>query len=134
MDALLAVTGVEAGPETDAQGAGEHEDAHHEQEHERDWLAVLTELEHEADRAEELLDLAPRADEPPAATTWWEAPRGLGPLPAALAGRATALVERQQDLQRRTQESLVERRRSLRAGDALRTRPAATPVYLDAEA
>ncbi|HEY0187053.1 MAG TPA: hypothetical protein VGC67_06160 [Cellulomonas sp.] len=102
--------------------------------HERGWLAVLTELEDAADHAERLLELARRSDETPPAAVWWQPPRGLGPLPAGLAERAGALVERQQDLQRRTAESVVERRRSLRTAQALRTRPASVPVYLDAQA
>jgi hypothetical protein len=54
-------------------------------------------------------------------------------LPLVLAPRAAALVDRQRDLVRRTAEQLAEHRRALRTTDGLRTRAAATPVFLDVE-
>lgn len=101
------------------------------------WSRALAEMESVADHAEELLraarspESAARLDV--AVTEPWRTPRGLGPLPADLAPRAAALVERQRDLVRRTAEQLGEHRRNLRLADAMRTRPATVPVYLDAE-
>ncbi|NHT16638.1 hypothetical protein [Cellulomonas sp. IC4_254] len=101
------------------------------------WVAALAEMELGAERAEELLAGAQRAGDPQpvdvALTAPWRTPRGLGPLPASLAPRAAALVERQRDLARRTGDQLAEHRRRLRTTDGLRTRPAPAPAYLDVE-
>ncbi|WP_454050978.1 hypothetical protein [Cellulomonas sp. Marseille-Q8402] len=99
------------------------------------WVRALAEMEGVADRAEDLLRVArtPDVDVDVAVTEPWRTPRGLGPLPLALAPRAAALVERQRDLVRRTAEQLGEHRRRLRTSDGLRTRAAAAPVYLDIE-
>ncbi|RMI06757.1 hypothetical protein [Cellulomonas triticagri] len=99
------------------------------------WLAVLADMESAADRAEQRLRVG--ADEEPAAsvalTEPWRLPRGLGALPRHLAARAGALVERQHELMRRTADQMDDHRRRLRATDALRTRAAVSPVYLDVE-
>lgn len=101
------------------------------------WVAALAEMELEAERAEVLLAGAQSAEAPVEAdvalTAPWRTPRGLGPLPVALAPRAAALVERQRDLVRRTADQLAEHRRRLRTADGLRTRPAPAPAYLDVE-
>jgi hypothetical protein len=103
------------------------------------WARALAEMEAAADRAERLLAVAGWADagaaahEDVAVTEPWRTPRGLGVLPLVLAPRAAALVDRQRDLVRRTAEQLAEHRRALRTTDGLRTRAAATPVFLDVE-
>jgi hypothetical protein len=111
----------------------------HEQEardaREAAWIRALAEMERVADHAEELLRVARTpdadADVDVDVTGPWRTPRGLGPLPLALAPRAAALVERQRDLVRRTADQLGDHRRRLRTSDGLRTRAAAAPVYLD---
>lgn len=144
-----AVTAVGAVPDArldaDAHpgtGAGDHpghDDRDARAAREAAWISALAEMEHEADRAEDLLRVARTPDADPtgdvdvAVTGPWRTPRGLGALPASLAPRATALVERQRDLVRRTAEQLGEHRRRLRTSDGLRTRAAAAPVYLDIE-
>ncbi|NKY10943.1 hypothetical protein HGA09_11085 [Cellulomonas hominis] len=95
-------------------------------------------MEAAADRAEHLLRVARSSDREATAdvapTAPWRTPRGLGPLPAVLAQRAAALVERQRDLVQQTAQQLGEHRRSLRLAESMRTAPAPSPVYLDAEA
>lgn len=101
------------------------------------WAHALAEMESVADQAEALLRAARAAEDTTpevALTEPWRVPRGLGALPAVLAPRAAALVERQRDLVQRTAEQLGEHRRTLRMTEAMRTRAAASPVYLDAEA
>lgn len=99
------------------------------------WARALAEMEAVADHAEHLLAVArtPGPDVDVAVTQPWRTPRGLGPLPLALAPRAAALVERQRELVRRTADQLAEQRRALRTTDGLRTRAAAAPVYLDVQ-
>lgn len=107
------------------RGAGDRESA---------WARALAEMEAVADQAEALLAAARTPGTADVAVTEpWRTPRGLGPLPAALAARAAALVDRQRDLARRTSGQLDEQRRALRTADGLRTRAAAAPVYLDVE-
>lgn len=124
------------------QGAqpGRHEGPHEQDARdarEAAWVRALAEMEGVADRAEGLLRVArstdpdPEADADVAVTEPWRTPRGLGPLPLSLAPRAAALVERQRDLVRRTADQLGDHRRRLRTSDGLRTRAAASPVYLD---
>jgi hypothetical protein len=118
---------------------GQHEGAHEQgarDAREAAWVRALAEMEGLADRAEDLLRTARAAgpldsDADVAVTEPWRTPRGLGPLPLALAPRAAALVERQRDLVRRTADQLGDHRRRLRTSDGLRTRAAAAPVYLD---
>jgi hypothetical protein len=116
---------------------GQHEGAYEQEARdarEAAWVRALAEMESVADRAEDLLRTARAAgphDADVAVTEPWRAPRGLGPLPLALAPRAAALVERQRDLVRRTADQLGDHRRRLRTSDGLRTRAAAAPVYLD---
>lgn len=96
------------------------------------WSHALTELELDVAQAEALL----RADHEATAavrTHPWAPPTGLGPLPASLAQRAQALLDRQLDVARRTAEAALLSRRHLVAVDAMRERPPAVPVYLDTE-
>lgn len=122
----FADTGAGPGSGTGGSGRSERESA---------WARALAEMESIADQAEDLLRAARAPGSVDVAVTEpWRAPRGLGPLPVTLAPRAAALVERQRDLVRLTADQLGEHRRRLRTADALRTREAAVPVYLDAEA
>jgi hypothetical protein len=118
----------------------QHEGAHEQEARdarETAWIRALAEMESVADHAEELLraartpDADAEVDVDVDVTGPWRTPRGLGPLPLALAPRAAALVERQRDLVRRTADQLGDHRRRLRTSDGLRTRAAAAPVYLD---
>jgi hypothetical protein len=139
--AVATTTGALLDPDAhpEAPLPRQHEGAHEQEARdarEAAWVRALADMEGVADRAEDLLRTA-RASGPDATdadvavTEPWRTPRGLGPLPLALAPRAAALVERQRDLVRRTADQLGDHRRRLRTSDGLRTRAAAAPVYLD---
>jgi len=133
VSAAAEASGVGGFGEAPAGGAD-----HGRADRESAWASALAEMESVADAAEALLRAARTPGDEPvpdvALTTPWRVPRGLGALPAALAPRAAALVERQRDLVQRTAEQLGEHRRSLRLAEAMRTRAHAAPAYLDAEA
>ncbi len=135
----LTVGAVAGGPALDPDGrqhapADAPADRRGRDDRETAWARALAEMERVADHAEGLLRAARTPETADVAVTEpWRTPRGLGPLPADLAPRAAALVERQRDLVRRTAEQLGEHRRRLRTSDGLRTRAAAVPVYLDIE-
>ncbi len=98
------------------------------------WEQALADLEVEVEHAEELLRVAHLpTPQDVAARTAWRPPAGLGPLPAPLHVRARALHARQVDVARRLAEQVVVSRRHLAATEALRARPAASPVYVDLE-
>lgn len=96
------------------------------------WAAALTELELDVATAEQMLVLGHIADHPPRDP--WAPPVGLGPLPAALVERATALLDRQLELATRLAEAADLSRRHSRAAQALRSQPPAVPVYVDTPA
>ncbi|WP_024286300.1 hypothetical protein [Cellulomonas sp. KRMCY2] len=96
------------------------------------WEAALTALELDLGLAEQMLSLDHIADNPPRDP--WAPPVGLGPLPATLADRARALLERQIETGRRLAEAADLSRRHSRAVQALRAAPPAVPVYLDTPA
>lgn len=96
------------------------------------WEAALTSLEIDLDLAEAMLSLDHIADNPPRDP--WAPPQGLGPLPATLADRARALLDRQIETGRRLAEAADLSRRHSRAAQALRSVPPAVPVYLDTPA
>lgn len=131
--ATVEAAGVTAAPDHGPAGGGRRDTGG-----EPAWARALAEMESVADQAEALLRAARSAGAGPvpdaAFTEPWRVPRGLGALPAALGPRAAALVERQRDLVQRTAEQLGEHRRTLRLTESMRTRAAASPVYLDAEA
>lgn len=91
------------------------------------WDAALTALELDADLAERMLG----HDHLPATPDPWTVPTGLGPLPAALAERARALLNRQVEVSRRVAEAAVLARRHGQVAQAMRSVPPAAPVYLD---
>jgi hypothetical protein len=99
------------------------------------WAAALDAIELDVAAAEDLLRTAHLARvEDVAAAAVWRPPTTLGPLPAALHVRATAILERQLDVARRTAEALAYSRRHLAAADLARPRPLETPVYVDQQA
>jgi len=91
------------------------------------WDAALTALELDVDVAERMLG----HDHLPATPDPWTVPTGLGPLPAALADRARALLDRQVEVSRRVAEAAVLARRHGQVAQAMRSAPPALPVYLD---
>ncbi|WP_136518492.1 hypothetical protein [Cellulomonas telluris] len=98
------------------------------------WEQALRELELDVAAAERLLAAAHLPDVDEVTARRWRPPAGLGPLPAPLRERAQALLDHQLDLARRAAEAMTLARRQLAAADALRTRPAAVPVFVDTQA
>ncbi|WP_159807576.1 hypothetical protein [Cellulomonas citrea] len=98
------------------------------------WSEALTELEIDVTTAERMLDNdhLPSVDEV-ARLVAWRPPADLGPLPAALADRARALLDRQLATAAAMGRALVMNRRQLAAVAALAPTPAARPVFLDIE-
>lgn len=91
------------------------------------WDAALTALELDVDVAERTLghDHLPETPDP------WAPPTGLGPLPAALADRARALLGRQVEVSRRVAEAAVLARRHGQVAQAMRSTAPSPPVYVD---
>jgi hypothetical protein len=99
------------------------------------WTDALDALELDVAQAEDLLRTAHLASVTEvAAASVWQPPSTLGPLPASLHVRASAILERQLDVARRTAEALAYSRRHLAAADLARPRPLEAPVYVDQEA
>jgi hypothetical protein len=99
------------------------------------WTDALDAIELDVAKAEDLLRNAHLARvEDVAAASVWQPPTTLGPLPAALHVRASAILERQLDVARRTAEALAYSRRHLAAADRARPRPLEAPVYVDQQA
>ena len=96
------------------------------------WAQALEALELDVAEAERTLALGHIAHDPPRDP--WAPPAGLGPLPLALVERASALLDRQLELATRLAEAADLSRRHSRAAEALRSRPPASPVYLDTPA
>ncbi|MFP3715020.1 hypothetical protein [Puerhibacterium sp. TATVAM-FAB25] len=97
------------------------------------WSDALARLELDVVTAEEMLAVAhlPAAAEAPAARSW-RPPAGVGSLPASLEARARELLARQLDVAERLAEAASLARRQVAVSDAVRSRPAAEPVFLDA--
>ncbi|MGY4643774.1 hypothetical protein [Cellulomonas sp. URHB0016] len=99
------------------------------------WAAALDALELDVVAAEDLLRTAHLTSvQDVAVASAWHPPTTLGPLPAALHVRASAVLERQLDVARRTAEALAYSRRHLAAADLARPRPLEAPVYVDEQA
>jgi hypothetical protein len=96
------------------------------------WENALTSLELEVELVERMLTLDHLADLPSRAR--WTPPTGLGPMPAALADRARALLARQIEAGRQVAEAASLNRRHQAAAQALRAAPPSAPVYLDVPA
>lgn len=95
------------------------------------WEAALEALELDVTQVEQTLALKEIALEPPDP---WRPPAGLGPLPAALADRAQALLERQVEAARRVAEAAALARRHARAAQGMRSVGEPAPVYVDTPA
>ena len=103
------------------------------------WADALAELEMSVDEAERLLVAAHRADAVDGAgavtsmtlRAAWTPPSHVGLLPAPLAERATALLERQLRVAQQLAEAAAHSRRQLRAVESMRAGAESRPVYLD---
>jgi hypothetical protein len=95
------------------------------------WADALAELEMSVAEAEELLHAAHAPSPAAIAATAWVAPSGLGLLPASLAERATALLQRQVRVAQQLAEAAAHSRRQLRAVEGMRATAEASPVYID---
>lgn len=102
---------------------------------ETSWSRALDDLELDVAWVEEALRLQhlPPGDEV-ARLAAWVPPSDLGPLPASLAVRAAALLDRQTTAARRTVEAITRSRRHLAALDALQPRRPDVAVYVDTQA
>ncbi|MDO8122154.1 hypothetical protein Q6346_12630 [Isoptericola sp. b490] len=92
------------------------------------WREALDALELDLVVAEEMLTLDRIAENPP---DRWAPPSHLGPMPAALADRARAILNRQLEVSRRLAEAAALSRRQLAATRSLRGRAESAPVYVD---
>ena len=100
------------------------------------WADALAELEMSVDEAEALLRAAHSSgpvdvDAIASVGYGWRPPTHLGQLPAPLADRARALVDRQLRVARQLAEAAAHSRRQLRAVESMRATAEASPVYLD---
>jgi hypothetical protein len=103
------------------------------------WADALAELEMGVDEAEALLAAAHRTDGMDGADAvgrmtlrgGWVPPSHLGLLPASLAERATALLDRQLRVAQQLAEAASHSRRQLRAVESMRAAEESRPVYLD---
>jgi len=96
------------------------------------WSAALDRLELDAAAVEALvLRLRAEAEHVPTALPRWSPPERLGPLPASLAVRAQAVLERHHRMAAELTRAMVENQRQRRAGAAMHPRPEAVPVYVD---
>lgn len=98
------------------------------------WASVLERAERDAAAGEALLArIHAEPDHAPDVPAPWSPPPRLGPLPAALAVRAEAVLKRHQRLTEELLVAITENRRHRRALESLRPREAAAPVYIDTE-
>lgn len=97
------------------------------------WERALGEVESDLDDAEALVAPGYLLDAAPAVTLGgWTPPTGLGPMPAELAERALAILDRQTRLTPRLEEAARAARSHLRAVGSMRTNDTSTSVYVDA--
>ncbi len=96
------------------------------------WSAALDRLDLDAAEVEAMLARTrTEADHVPAVPAPFQPPARLGPLPASLATRAQAVLERHQRLAEELTTAMTENRRQRAATAVLSQRPAAVPVYID---
>jgi hypothetical protein len=98
------------------------------------WAAALDRMELDAAQVETMLvRLHAEADHVPDLPVLWSPPERLGPLPASLAVRAQAVLERHQRMATALTSAMVENARQRRATAALNdvTARRAEPVYVD---
>lgn len=101
------------------------------------WTAALDELELDVAEAERMLTLdhlVGAADAPDTPTDPWAPPAGLPPLPASLAERARALLQRQVEVAERIARAAAQNRRHDKVVEAMRAKPPTPPVYVDTPA
>lgn len=98
------------------------------------WVEALDRLDVDVAAAEEMLSVAHL---PPVAAVAqaqaWRPPAGIGPLPPSLEQRARELLDRQLAVAERLAEAAAQARRQRVAAEALRTRSADAPVFLDTQ-
>ncbi len=98
------------------------------------WEAALAEFEVDLEVAEALLRAAHLPDVTEVAqVASWRPPADLGPLPAPLLTRAQSVLERQLEVAGQLAQAAAASRRQMATARALRARPEAVPVYLDAQ-
>jgi hypothetical protein len=98
------------------------------------WSAALDRVELDAAEVETMLvRLRAEAAHVPEPPRPWAPPERLGPLPASLATRAQAVLERHHRLAGELTRAMTENRRQRQASAALSqvTARAAVPVYID---
>lgn len=96
------------------------------------WELALAEVEAGLDEAEALVAPGYLLEAEPALTLGrWAPPAGLGPLPAGLADRALAILDRQGRLAPLLEEAARATRTHLRAVGAMRTNDTSASVYVD---
>ena len=101
------------------------------------WADALAELELDADRADAVLAAVRTGREVP--QDWhstWAPPRDLGPLPASLADRARALLDRQLRTSHALAQACALTVEQVRKGERMSgsARQPAVPVFVDATA
>jgi hypothetical protein len=101
------------------------------------WARALAELELDADRADAVLAAVRAGREVP--QDWhgtWAPPRDLGPLPASLADRARALLDRQIRTGHALAQACALTTEQVRRGERMSgsARQPAVPVFIDATA
>ncbi|WP_159793710.1 hypothetical protein [Puerhibacterium puerhi] len=98
------------------------------------WVDALDQLDLDLAAAEQMLAAAHL---PPVAAVAraqaWRPPAGIGPLPASLEQRARELLDRQLAVAQRLAEAAAQARRQRVAAEAMRTRSADAPVFLDTQ-
>ncbi len=98
------------------------------------WEQALADFELDLEATQSLLRAAHLPDVAEVAqVAAWRPPADLGPLPAPLLRRAQALLESQLEVAALVAQAAAASRRQLATTRALRARPEAVPVYLDAQ-
>lgn len=100
------------------------------------WIHALDILERDLAETNALLDAAPDNEIAELAlrrASQWRVPHGIGPLPRALAGRATAVLEAQKATASRLARAMAATRRQVEVIDASDPLERERPVYLDTE-
>jgi hypothetical protein len=97
------------------------------------WARALDAMELDVAATELLLEqVHARVDAPPPSLSGsWTPPSGLGPLPASLRERASALLERQLAAARAVAVELGTTRRHAVAVEAMSVRPQPRPLFVD---
>jgi hypothetical protein len=98
------------------------------------WVAALDRLDLDVAAAEQMLAVAHLPSVGAVAQAQaWRPPAGIGPLPPSLEERARQLLDRQLAVAERLAEAAAQARRQRVAAEAMRTRSADVPVFLDTQ-